>query len=73
MAGGGTGGFFDEDGPHLVDGREVAYEAWPMYEAPEVEARLGSGRIVFRRGGEQLELDFGVDSTKPMLPMRVIG
>ena len=61
------------DGPHRVDGREIDYRAWPMVEAPWVEAALGSGRVVFRRDGQSLELDFQVDPAKPMLPMRVIG
>jgi hypothetical protein len=61
------------DGTHRVDGREIDYGGWPLYEAPGVEGALGTGRIVFHRGAEQLELDFGVDPSKPMLPIRVIG
>jgi hypothetical protein len=61
------------DGPHRVDGIEIDYEAWPLYEAPGVEAALGTGRVAFHRGAKRLELDFGVDSKSPMLPMRVIG
>ena len=61
------------DGPHRVDGAEIDYGTWPLYEAPGVEAPLGTGRVLFRRGAEQLELDFGVDPAKPMIPMRVIG
>ena len=61
------------DGPHRVDGDEIDYETWPLYEAPGVQAPLGAGRVMFRRGNERLELDFEVDPEKPMLPMRVIG
>jgi hypothetical protein len=61
------------DGPHRVDGDEIDYGAWPLYEAPGVEAQPGTGRIVFRRGAERLDLDFEVDPERPMLPMRVIG
>jgi hypothetical protein len=61
------------DGPHRVDGAEIDYASWPLYEAPGVEAPLGAGRVVFSRGEEHLELDFGVDPDRPMLPMRVIG
>ncbi len=61
------------DGPHRVDGQEIDYEAWPLYEAPGVEGAVGTGRVVFRRDEEELELDFGVDPQGPMLPMRVIG
>ena len=61
------------DGPHRIDGREIDYDAWPLYEAPGVEGALGTGRVLFRRGDEELKLDFGVDPERPMLPMRVIG
>lgn len=61
------------DGPHQVDGREIDYASWPMYDAPWVKASLDTGRVVFRRGAEQLELDFEMDPDKPMLPIRVIG
>jgi hypothetical protein len=61
------------DGPHRVDGTEIDYESWPLYEAPGVQAPLGAGRILFRLGDECLELDFEVDPSRPMLPMRVIG
>jgi len=57
----------------ITDGKEIDYRAWPLVEAPWVEAALGSGRVVFRRDGESLEMDFQVDPAKPMLPMRVIG
>jgi len=61
------------DGPHRVDGKEIDYGSWPMFEAPGAQASLGTGRVVFSHGGEQLELDFGVDPEKPLLPLRVIG
>lgn len=61
------------DGPHRVDGTEIDYGSWPLYEAPGVEAPLGAGRIAFRLGDERLDLDFEVDLRRPMLPMRVIG
>ena len=61
------------DGAHRVDGQEIDYSTWPLYEAPGVTAPLGSGRVAFRRGSASLELDFGVDPEKTMLPIRVIG
>ncbi|OGG44082.1 MAG: hypothetical protein A3F84_00040 [Candidatus Handelsmanbacteria bacterium RIFCSPLOWO2_12_FULL_64_10] len=61
------------DGPHRVDGTEIDYASWPLYEAPGVEAPPGAGRILFCLKGERLELDFEVDPSRPMLPMRVIG
>jgi len=61
------------DGPHRVDGVEIDYDAWPLYEAPGVEGPLGTGRVTLQQGTDRLELDFGVDPAKPMLPMRVIG
>ena len=64
---------FEYDGPHLVDGTPVDYSAWPLYEAPWVSAPLGAGKVRFHREGETLEVDFGVDSSTPLLPMRVIG
>ena len=61
------------DGVHRLDGKEIDYSTWPLYKAPGVTAPLGSGRVTFRRGDASLELDFGVDPQKPMLPIRVIG
>ncbi len=61
------------DGPHLVDGEAIDYEAYPLYEAPGVEAALGTGRMLFQHGEDRLQLDFGVDRETPQLPMRVIG
>ncbi|MBT6149217.1 MAG: hypothetical protein HOH74_27515, partial [Gemmatimonadetes bacterium] len=61
------------DGAHRVDGEEIDYGAWPQYEAPGVEGTVGTGRVEFRRAGDDFALDFGVDPDLPMLPMRVIG
>ena len=61
------------DGPHRVDGETIDYESYPLYDAPGVEAPLGSGQMTFRHGSEELELDFGIDPGKPLLPIRVIG
>ena len=61
------------NGPHLIDGVAIDYEAYPIYEAPGVEAPLGTGRMTFQQGDDRLELDFGVDGETPQLPMRVIG
>jgi hypothetical protein len=61
------------NGPHLIDGVAIDYEAYPIYEAPGVEAPLGTGRMTFQHGDDRLELDFGVDGETPQLPMRVIG
>ena len=61
------------DGPHTVDGSAIDYEAWPLYEAPGVEAPLGSGKARFAKGDLVHEVDFGVDPQAPLAPMRVIG
>lgn len=61
------------DGPHRVDGVAIDYASWPLYEAPGVEAPLGTGKMVFRRGDDEVRLDFGIDPEKPLIPMRVIG
>lgn len=62
------------DGPHSVDGEILDYEAYPLYEAPGVDAPAdGAGKMVFRRGEQEVNLDFKVDSSKPLIPMRVIG
>jgi len=64
----------DYDGSHCVDGQAIDYEAYPLYEAPGVEAPLGTGRMIFRRAGEEtVELDFGIDPHAPLPSMRVIG
>ncbi|MFH1570603.1 MAG: hypothetical protein ABIL09_21615 [Gemmatimonadota bacterium] len=60
-------------GAHTVDGQPIDYGAYPLYEAPGVEAPLGSGRISLRRSAAGVDLDFGIDGAAPDLPMRVIG
>lgn len=45
-----------------------------LYEAPSVrEAALGTGRVVFIHAGEELVIDFGIDPSAPLLPMRCVG
>jgi hypothetical protein len=61
------------DGAHRVDGCPIDYDAYPLYEAPGVEAPSGEGRMRFRSGEHETRLDFGVDPSKPLIPMRVIG
>lgn len=61
------------DGAHRVDGKEVDYDAYPLYEAPGVKAELGSGKMAFQRGADEVQLDFGIEPGKALLPMRVIG
>jgi hypothetical protein len=61
------------DGTHSVDGVAIDYASWPLYEAPGVSAALNTGKVSFSRGGERLEVDFGVDPETPLPPMRVIG
>ncbi len=60
-------------GAHRVDGQVVDYEAYPLYEAPGVEAPLGTGKVRFARGDDSVEVDFAIDPQKVLLPMRVIG
>lgn len=61
------------DGQHRVDGAAIDYDAYPLYEAPGVDAPAGTGKMTFRRGDQEVRLDFGVDASKPLLPIRVIG
>ena len=60
------------NGPHMVNGEPINY-SYPLFEAPGVEAELGTGKIVFRRGDDVLELDFGIDPENPLIPMRSVG
>ena len=61
------------DGVHRVDGTAIDYDAYPLYEAPGVDAPMGTGKMTFRRGDQEVRLDFGVDPAKPLMPIRVIG
>ncbi len=61
------------DGPHRVNGEAIDYDAYPLYEAPGVDAPAGTGKMTFRRGDQKVALDFEVDLSKPLIPMRVIG
>ena len=61
------------EGPHRLDGEVVDYDSWPLYEAPGARAELNTGRIRYRHGEAELELDFGLDAEAPLPPMRVIG
>ncbi len=60
-------------GPHLVDGREINYDACPLYDGPGITAPLGTGRISIHREDGEMDLDFQVDPRRPLQPMRVIG
>ena len=61
------------DAQRHVDGRPVDDDCG-LYDAPSIaDAELGTGRILFVHGSERLELDFDVDPSKPMMPMRCIG
>ena len=61
------------DGVHRVDGTAIDYDAYPLYEAPGVDAPMGTGRMSFSHGDLEVRLDFGVDASKPLIPIRVIG
>ncbi len=61
------------DGPHRVNDEAIDYDSYPLYEAPGVDAPAGSGKMTFRRGDQELNLDFGIDPDKPLMPIRVIG
>jgi hypothetical protein len=58
---------------HSLDGVAIDYSAYPLYEAPGVEAPLGPGKMVFRHQEEIAELDFQIDPARSLIPMRVIG
>ena len=61
------------DGPHRVDGEAIDYTAWDLMETPGVNAPLGTGKVSFRHGDDELALDFDIDPEATPLPMRVIG
>ena len=61
------------DGNHSKDGEATNYDAYPLYDAPGVEAPLGTGKMVFRHGDMETRLDFGVNAESELIPMRVIG
>ena len=46
---------------------------WNLYDAPEASAELNSGILRFEHEDESLTLDFGVDPSRQMIPMRVVG
>ncbi len=61
------------DGPHLVDRVRIDYDSWPLYDAPGAHGLVNTGTFAFRHGEQKLEVDFELDTTKPLMPMRVIG
>jgi hypothetical protein len=61
------------DGEHRVDGELLDYDAYRLYESPNAKADLNTGKMTFEREGKKVELDFGIDPEKPLIPMRVIG
>lgn len=61
------------NGAHTVNGEAMDYSAWPLYDAPTAHGELNTGNVVFRYGGDEVNVDFGIDPEKPMIPMRVIG
>jgi hypothetical protein len=61
------------DGEHRLDGELVDYDAYALYESPFAAGELNTGRMVYSRGDAKVELDFGINPDKPMMPMRVIG
>ena len=61
------------DGAHSIDGETIDYEAWPMYDSPNAKATLGTGKIRFEKDGDAVDVDFEVDGSRPLIPMRVIG
>jgi hypothetical protein len=62
-----------QPGPHIVNGQQIDYEAYPLYDAPGVVADLNTGRMRFSHGKTSLALDFGIDPDSKPIPMRVIG
>ncbi|MFP6647773.1 MAG: hypothetical protein VCF24_30060 [Candidatus Latescibacterota bacterium] len=61
------------DGDHRVNDEPIDYAQWNLYDAPEASAELNSGIIRFEHEDESLTLDFGVDPSRQMIPMRVVG
>lgn len=59
------------DGPHLVDGTAVDYDAWPLYDAPWVSGPYGSGTIALEKGDAKITVD--LDVSPPLIPMRSVG
>jgi hypothetical protein len=63
----------DYDGAHSIDGAVIDYDAWPMYASPNAKGTLGTGKVVFEWGGDEVALDFEVDTSAELMPMRVVG
>ena len=48
--------YFDgQHGQHRVDGEAIDYDAYPLYEAPGVDAPAGTGRMTFRKGDQEVQ------------------
>jgi hypothetical protein len=61
------------NGKHTVDGEEIDYSSYPLYDAPSAKGDVGTGKMTFSHGENVTELDFGVNAESPLMPMRVIG
>jgi hypothetical protein len=61
------------NGAHQVNDTPIDYAAFKLYDAPEATAELDTGIIRFSHKGDSLELDFGVDTSRELIPLRVIG
>ncbi len=50
--------FFEYDGIPMVNGKQVDYAAWPLFESPFMEAAPGSRKLTLRHGDMERVLDF---------------
>ena len=51
--------FSDYSQPPQVNGKPVDYRPCKVYDCPHIQADFGNGRVVIKKGQEELVLDFG--------------
>ena len=61
------------NGAHTVNGDVIDYSQWPLFGAPGAQGDVNTGKVVFRHGEDEVQVDFEIDPDKPLMPMRVIG
>ncbi len=63
----------DYDGDHTVDGVVIEYDSWPLYGSRNAEGEVGTGKVKFEHGESAVVVDFGLDGSADLIPMRVSG
>jgi hypothetical protein len=64
---------FIYDGSHLVNGKVIPYDEWPLYGSPYVNGKLGTGVINYTLPEFTQRVEFGIKKDQPLHPMRSIG